>query len=122
MEVSDMTEREQTFALDVTDSSFDHEVLGAKEPVLVDFWANWCAPCRIIAPIVEELASEYDGRLKVRKLNVDDNSHTTARFGVRGIPTLMLFKDGELKEVMVGVRSKAQLAEAIDPHVAVVVK
>lgn len=113
-----MTEHNQTLTLNVTDSNFEQEVLKATKPVLVDFWAEWCAPCNMVTPIIENLANDYDESLKVRKLNVDENPETTTRFQVRSIPTLMLFKDGELKEKSVGVQLKSQLAELIDRHVA----
>ncbi len=111
-----MNKLNQTETLKVTDSSFEKEVLNAKEPVLVDFWAAWCGPCRTIAPVIEELASEYQGRLKVRKLNVDENPETPAQYGIRSIPTLMLFKDGKLKETTVGSQPKSQLTSVIDRH------
>lgn len=98
----------------VTDDSFDSEVLKAPLPVLIDFWAPWCGPCRAIAPIVDELAHEYAGRLKVVKMNVDDNPRTPSRYGVRGIPNLILFKDGEPKEQIVGAVPKAHLVRAIE--------
>ena len=98
----------------VSDSSFDGDVLKADIPVLIDFWAPWCGPCRAIAPIVEELAGEYDGRLKVVKMNVDDNPQTPAQYGVRGIPNLILFKGGEVKQQIVGAVPKAHLVKAID--------
>jgi thioredoxin 1 len=98
----------------VSDSSFDGDVLKAEVPVLIDFWAPWCGPCRAIAPIVEELASEYDGRLKIVKMNVDDNPQTPAQYGVRGIPNLILFKAGEVKQQIVGAVPKAHLVKAID--------
>jgi thioredoxin 1 len=98
----------------VSDSSFDGDVLKAEVPVLIDFWAPWCGPCRAIAPIVEELASEYDGRLKIVKMNVDDNPQTPAQYGVRGIPNLILFKGGEVKQQIVGAVPKAHLVKAID--------
>ena len=98
----------------VSDSSFDGDVLKAAVPVLIDFWAPWCGPCRAIAPIVEELASEYDGKLKIVKMNVDDNPQTPAEYGVRGIPNLILFKGGEVKQQIVGAVPKAQLVKAID--------
>lgn len=98
----------------VTDDSFDGEVLKAPLPVLIDFWAPWCGPCRAVAPIVDELANEYAGRLKVVKLNVDDNPRTPSRYGVRGIPNLILFKDGEPKEQIVGAVPKAHLVKAIE--------
>ena len=111
-----MNKLNQTNALKVTDSTFEKEVLNAKEPVLVDFWAAWCGPCRTIAPVIEELSSEYEGRFKVRKLNVDENPVIPAQYRLRSIPTLMLFKDGELKETTVGSQSKTQLASVIDRY------
>ena len=98
----------------VSDASFDGDVLKADVPVLIDFWAPWCGPCRAIAPIVEELASEYDGKLKIAKMNVDDNPQTPAKYGVRGIPNLILFKGGEVKQQIVGAVPKAHLVKAID--------
>ena len=98
----------------VSDSSFDGDVLKADVPVLIDFWAPWCGPCRAIAPIVEELAGEYDGKLKIVKMNVDDNPQTPAQYGVRGIPNLILFKDGEVKQQIVGAVPKAHLVKAIE--------
>ena len=111
-----MNTSNQTNTLTVTDSTFEKEVLHAKEPVLVDFWAAWCGPCQTIAPVIEELSSEYKGKLRVRKLNVDENPVIPAQYGLRSIPTLMLFKDGELKETTVGSQPKAQLASVIDRH------
>jgi len=97
----------------VGDDSFEREVLKSPTPVLVDFWAPWCGPCRAIAPVVEELAREYDGKLKVVKLNVDDNPQTPSRYGVRGIPNLIVFKGGEVKEQIIGAVPKSQLVRAI---------
>lgn len=103
---------------DTSDATFDADVLKSDVPVLVDFWAPWCGPCRTIGPIVEQLAGEYDGRLKVVKMNVDDNVRTPAQFGVRGIPNLILFKGGEVKDQIVGAVPKSQLVKAIDQVVA----
>ena len=102
----------------VADDSFDREVLQSSTPVLIDFWAPWCAPCRAIAPVVEELAAEYAGKLKVMKMNVDDNPKTPARYGVRGIPNLIVFQGGQVKEQIVGAVPKAQLVRAISSVVA----
>ena len=113
-----MKEHNQTLTLNVTDSNFEQEVMEATKLVLVDFWAEWCAPCKMVTPIIENLANDYGERLKVTKLNVDENPDIMTRYQVRSIPTLMLFQDGELKEKSVGVQSKAQLAELIDRHVA----
>lgn len=112
-----MTKVNETFALQITDSTFEKEIINGSGPVLVDFWAEWCGPCHTIAPVLEELAEEYQGRLRVAKVNVDENPETPAQFGVRGIPTLILFEDGELKETLVGVQPKSQLAELLDPYV-----
>ena len=98
----------------VTDESFDPEVLKSETPVLVDYWAEWCGPCKSIAPVLEEVAREYEGRLKIAKINVDENQQVPAKFGIRGIPTLMLFKDGQLAATKVGAMSKAQLTAFID--------
>ncbi len=98
----------------ISDDTFQREVLQASTPVLIDFWAPWCGPCRTIGPVVEELAGEYSGRLKVVKMNVDDNPKTPAQFGVRGIPNLIIFKGGEVKEQIVGAVPKGHLVKAID--------
>jgi len=98
----------------VADDTFEHEVLKSSTPVLIDFWAPWWAPCRAIAPIVEELSATYAGKLKVVKMNVDDNPKTPSRYGVRGIPNLILFQNGEVKEQIVGAVPKAQLVKVID--------
>ena len=100
----------------VTDDSFNSDVLQADKPVLVDYWAEWCGPCKMIAPILDEMSKEYDGRLQIAKMNVDNNSEVPAKYGIRGIPTLMLFKGGELAATKVGALSKAQLAAFIAPH------
>ena len=102
----------------VSDASFQADVLEAGAPVLVDFWAEWCGPCKMIAPILDEVAGSYDGKLKIAKLNVDDNRDVPAKFGIRGIPTLMLFKDGQLAATKVGAMSKAQLTAFIDQQLA----
>jgi thioredoxin 1 len=105
--------------LAVSDETFEREVLQSPTPVLIDFWAPWCAPCRAIAPIVEELAREYTGKLKVVKMNVDDNPRTPSQYGVRGIPTLLLIQGGQVKEQLVGAQPKAKLVSAIGNVVAV---
>ena len=97
----------------VSDESFDKEVLQADLPVLIDFWAPWCGPCKAIAPVVAELAKEYDGKLKVVKMNVDDNPQTPSKYGVRGIPNLILFKGGQVRDQIVGAVPKAQLVKAV---------
>ena len=105
--------------LAVSDDTFEREVLQSATPVLVDFWAPWCGPCRAIAPVVEELAREYDGKLKVVKINVDDNPSTPNKYGVRGIPTLLVIEGGQVKEQLVGAQPKARLVSAIGNVVAV---
>ncbi len=100
----------------VTDDSFESDVLQAGEPVLVDYWAEWCGPCKMIAPVLDEIAAEYQGRVKVAKLNIDDNPNTPPRYGIRGIPTLMLFKGGEVEATKVGAVSKSQLTAFIDSN------
>jgi thioredoxin 1 len=99
-----------------SDAAFDSDVLQADRPVLVDYWAEWCGPCKMIAPILDEVSKDYDGRLKIAKMNVDENRDTPAKFGIRGIPTLMLFKDGQLAATKVGALSKAQLTAFLDSH------
>lgn len=98
----------------ISDASFEQDVLKASGPVLVDFWAEWCGPCKMIAPVLEELAEEYDGKLTIAKLNIDSNIQTAPKYGVRGIPTLMIFKDGEVAGTKVGALSRTQLASFID--------
>ena len=100
----------------VSDSSFEQDVLQADGPVLVDYWAEWCGPCKMIAPILDEVAKDYNGKLKVAKLNIDENQETPAKYGIRGIPTLMLFKGGNIEATKVGALSKSQLAAFIDSH------
>ena len=101
----------------ISDDSFSDEVLNADGPVLIDYWAEWCGPCKMIAPILDELAEEYSGRLKIAKLNIDDNPETPPKYGIRGIPTLMLFKDGNVEATKVGAVSKSQLTAFIDSNV-----
>jgi len=98
----------------VTDASFEADVLKSSQPVLVDYWAAWCGPCKMIAPILEEVARDYAGRLTVAKVNVDENQDTPAKYGIRGIPTLMLFKDGQAAATKVGALSKSQLTAFLD--------
>ncbi|WP_148716329.1 thioredoxin TrxA [Chitinolyticbacter meiyuanensis] len=100
----------------VTDASFEDQVLKAEGAVLVDYWAEWCGPCKMIAPILDEVAGEYAGRLTVAKLNIDENQATPPKFGIRGIPTLMLFKGGEVKATKVGALSKSQLTAFLDSN------
>ena len=100
----------------VTDDSFEQEVLQADGPVLVDYWADWCGPCKMIAPILDEIAADYDGKLKVAKLNIDENPVTPPKFGIRGIPTLMIFKGGNVEATKVGAVSKSQLTAFIDSN------
>jgi thioredoxin len=100
--------------VNVTDANFEQEVLKSAQPVLIDFWAPWCGPCKAIAPIIDDLAGEYAGRLKVVKINVDDNPEVPARYGVRGIPNLIIIKGGEVKEQIVGAVPKGHLVRAVD--------
>jgi thioredoxin 1 len=100
--------------VEVSDGSFDTEVLQAPQPVLIDFWAPWCGPCKAIAPVVEELSRDYAGKLKVVKMNVDDNPQTPSKYGVRGIPNLIIFKGGQVQDQIVGAVPKAHLVKAID--------
>jgi len=101
---------------EVGDQNFDADVLNAKEPVLVDFWAAWCAPCRMLSPVVEAIAEEYEGKAKVLKLNVDENMATSGKYNIKGIPTLLLFKDGMVKEQIVGNTTKGTISKMIDNH------
>lgn len=102
----------------ISDSSFESDVLKSGLPVLVDYWAEWCGPCKMIAPILEDVSAAYEGKLQIAKMNVDENREIPAKFGIRGIPTLMLFKDGQLAATKVGALSKAQLTAFIDQHLA----
>jgi thioredoxin 1 len=102
--------------LEVTDATFESEVLNADQPTLVDFWADWCGPCKMVAPVVEEIAAEYDDQMKVAKMDVDSNPKTPGNYGIRGIPTLILFKDGEEAARIVGFRPKEAMMEEITPH------
>jgi thioredoxin 1 len=107
-----MSENLRTF----TDENFEGEVLKAEEPVLVDFWATWCAPCKMIAPIIENVADEFKGKVKVGKVNVDENNGVSVKYGIKGIPTLLLFKSGEIKEQVVGVTTKEAITRMIEQH------
>ncbi|MFC2590127.1 thioredoxin TrxA [Ottowia massiliensis] len=100
-----------------SDASFEADVLQSDKPVLLDFWAEWCGPCRSIAPALDELAAAYEGKLQIVKMNIDENTATPARFGIRGIPTLMVFKNGQLAATKVGAMTKAQMTALVDQHV-----
>ena len=100
--------------VEITDDNFEVEVTKSDKPVLIDFWAVWCGPCKLIAPIVEELANEYDGKVKIGKLDVDSNQQTSIKFGVRSIPTLLLFKDGNLKDTIIGAVPKSKIVEKLN--------
>lgn len=101
----------------ISDDTFDQEVLQAQGPVLVDYWADWCGPCKMIAPILDEVAQEYAGRIKIAKLNIDENQATPPKYGIRGIPTLMIFKNGNVEATKVGALSKSQLTAFIDSNI-----
>ncbi|RLT99291.1 MAG: thioredoxin TrxA [Ketobacter sp.] len=103
--------------VNVTDGTFDAEVLQSDSPVLVDYWAEWCGPCKMIAPILDEISGEYDGKLKIAKLNIDENPDTPPKYGIRGIPTLMLFKNGNVEATKVGALSKSQLTAFLDSNI-----
>lgn len=101
----------------VTDATFEQEVIKAEGPVLVDYWAEWCGPCKMIAPVLDELAEQYEGKIKIAKLNIDENPDTAPQYGIRGIPTLMIFKDGEVAGTKVGAASKTDLSQFIDENI-----
>jgi thioredoxin 1 len=103
--------------LTLNDSSFDNDVLKSEIPVLVDFWAEWCGPCRMMTPTIDSIATDYAGKVKVGKLNVDENGGTAGRYGIRGIPTLLLFKDGRVVDQRVGAVGKTEVQKMLDPHV-----
>ncbi len=118
-EVTRLKNRDKTMSakpVDVSDQSFQEEVLKSKEPVLVDFWASWCGPCRMVAPVLDELAGTYEGKAKIVKVNVDDNPDTASRYGVMSIPTLILFKNGEPHETLVGFQSRDALTGLLDKN------
>ena len=103
--------------VELSDQNFDTEVLHSSVPVMVDFWAEWCGPCKMLAPTVEAVANEYAGKVKVAKLNVDDNVSTASRYNIRGIPTLLVFKDGQIKEQLVGTQPKSAIEKALNKYV-----
>lgn len=105
--------------IEITDQNFQQEVIQSNVPVLIDFWAVWCGPCRMVAPIVEEIANEYDGKIKVGKLDVDNNPQTAMNYGIRSIPTLLVFKDGKLVDQIVGAVPKRNIVQKLDAHVSV---
>ena len=101
----------------ISDDNFEEEVLNCEQPVLVDYWAEWCGPCKMIGPLLDEIASDYEGKLKIAKLNIDDNPNTPPKYGIRGIPTLMIFKNGNAEATKVGALSKSQLTAFIDQSI-----
>ena len=103
-------------AIDISDDNFDSEVLKSDKPVLIDFWAEWCGPCKVLGPVIDEVAEDYSDRFKFLKLNIDNNPSNTQKFGIRGIPTLLLFKNGEKIDTSVGVLSKSELASFLDKN------
>ena len=105
-------------ALEFTDGNFEAEVLNSDKPVLVDFWAEWCGPCRMIGPVVEEMAGEYDGKAKIGKVNVDNNPEISVKYGIRSIPALLIFKDGQVVDQIVGAVPKPQLTKQLDAQLA----
>ena len=105
-------------AMAVTDTSFDNEVLQSSTPVVVDFWAEWCGPCKLIAPVLDELAGEYEGKVKIAKLNVDENPEVASKFRVRSIPTLLFFREGQIVDQVIGAASKTDLKKRLDAAIA----
>tara|TARA_B100001094_G_scaffold228083_1_gene222636 strand:- start:10108 stop:10434 length:327 start_codon:yes stop_codon:yes gene_type:complete len=103
--------------LDVSDASFETDVIQASQPVLVDFWAEWCGPCKMIAPILSEIADEFDGKATVAKVNIEENRESAAKYGVRSIPTLLVFKQGELVDTQIGAKSKSELQDLLNQHI-----
>ena len=106
-----------SLVLDITDANFDTEVLQSETPVLVDFWAEWCGPCKVLGPIIDEVAPEYDGKIKFTKLNIDQHPETAPKYGILGIPTILLFKNGDLKKTSVGVLTKSELNKLLDENI-----
>ena len=112
-----MDTEELKYTITIKDDNFESEVIQSDIPVLVDFWAEWCGPCKVIGPTIDSLAADYKGRVKVAKLNVDDNPQLAGRFGVRSIPTLIVFKDGQAQQSVIGIKPKGQLAELIEHYI-----